>query len=197
MTRPDQIACAGASTVLPRSTSGAASGTAARRAVLCFVVLLGLAPLCACGFHPVYGGGAQQGAVQDQLAQIEIGLIADKNGQYLRNALIDRMRPAAASAPRYFLRVHRLHVEDLGFGMRKDASTTRGDITVTATLDLIDTETNTIALSRALFARGGYDRTDNLFGALMSKENTTEGLLDEIAEQAVTQLALFLGRGGR
>ena len=46
-----------------------------------------------CGFTPMYGTAFQDGAVVDvrkELAHIEISNVKDREGQYLRNALIDR-----------------------------------------------------------------------------------------------------------
>ena len=101
---------------------------------------------------------------------------------------------AASTGQRYFLRVYGLKEEDLSFGIRKDASATRGDVVITAKMDLIDTESNTVVLSRPLRARAGYNRLDNLYGAQVSKEDTVDRLLDEMANRAVTELTLHFNR---
>lgn len=151
--------------------------------------------LAACGFTPVYAtpDTGTQVAMQDRLRDVEIGLIADRNGQYLRNALLDQTG-APQGPQRYFLRVHRLQQIDTGFGLRKDASNTRGDITVTAQMDLIDSQTGTVVLTRPLRARGGYNRLDNLYGTIVSEEDLLNRLLDEMADRAVTELTLFFSR---
>ncbi len=158
--------------------------------------VLALLLLGGCGFSPVYAKNDSAPAMQDKLENVEVGMIADRDGQYLRNALLDHMgsTTAASAGQRYFLRVYNLRQEDLAFGIRKDASATRGDITMTATLELIDTQTNALVLSRPLRARGGYNRMDNLYGAQVTKEDTTERLLDEMAERAVTELTLYFNR---
>src|SRR5690606_16052602 len=48
--------------------------------------------LAACGFSPVYGtlGQGQSAAAEAYLSQVSIDNIPDREGQYLRNALIDR-----------------------------------------------------------------------------------------------------------
>src|ERR1700722_4180758 len=43
--------------------------------------------LAACGFHPVYGGSTAKGPVAEQLNQVAIDNIADRQGQLLRNDL--------------------------------------------------------------------------------------------------------------
>lgn len=149
-----------------------------------------------CGFSPVYAKPDTATAMQSQLENVEVGMIADRDGQYLRNALLDQMgsTTATSAGQRYFLRIYNLRQEDLAFGIRKDASATRGDITMTATMELIDTQTNAVVLARPLRTRGGYNRMDNLYGAQVTKQDTTERLLDEMAERAVTELTLHFNR---
>lgn len=159
--------------------------------------IVALLTLGGCGFTPVYATQDNQPAMQSQLENVEVGMIADREGQYLRNALLDQMgsTTAASAGQRYFLRIYNLRQDDQAFGVRKDASATRGDITVTADMELIDTQTNAVVLKRALRSRGGYNRMDNLYGAQVSQEDTTERLLDEMAERAVTELTLHFSRG--
>ncbi len=160
------------------------------------LIVVALLSLGGCGFSPVYAKNDSQPAMQAQLENVEVGMIADREGQRLRNALLDQMgsTTAASAGQRYFLRIYNLRQDDQAFGVRKDASATRGDITVTADMELIDTQTNTVVLKRALRTRGGYNRMDNLYGAQVSKEDTTDRLLDEMAERAVTELTLHFNR---
>lgn len=160
------------------------------------LALVAALTLGGCGFSPVYAKPDTVTAMQSQLENVEVGMIADRDGQYLRNALLDQMGSTTASSAgqRYFLRIYNLHQEDMAFGIRKDASATRGDITMTATMELIDTQTNTAVLTRPLRTRGGYNRMDNLYGAQVSEQDTTERLLDEMAERAVTELTLHFNR---
>ena len=147
-----------------------------------------------------FGGTDEERArdFQRQLDDVEIGMIANRDGQYLRNALLDQMgsETAISAGQRYFLHVYNLAEDDQSFGIRKDASATRGDITITATMDLIDTTTNTVVLTRPLRTRAGYNRMDNLYGAQISKQDTIDRLLDEMANRAVTELTLYFDRKG-
>jgi LPS-assembly lipoprotein len=158
-------------------------------------VFLALLALGGCGFTPVYATPAAGSApgMQDRLRDVEIGMIADRNGQYLRNAILDATGAANAS-PRYFLRIHQLDKEVVGFGIRKDASRTRGDVTLRAEMELIDMQTGAVVLRRSLHARGGYNRMDNLYGALVAEDDITDRLLDEMADRAVTEMTLFFSR---
>ncbi len=59
---------------------------------LATVLLLALMPVAmgACGFKPVYGTASHDSAVGAALANVQIDPISDRNGQVLRNNLIDR-----------------------------------------------------------------------------------------------------------
>ena len=65
-----------------------------------------LLTLAACGFSPIYGAHGNNAPVAAQLNQIAIASIAERQGQMLRNDLIDLMyvkgRPAN---PQYRLEV--------------------------------------------------------------------------------------------
>ena len=78
----------------------AIKNTAIKNAALAVSVSAALF-LSGCGFSPLYAtaGGTGQGSVADYLDTVAIGSIPDESGQYLRNALIDRLyrhgRPSA------------------------------------------------------------------------------------------------------
>lgn len=176
-----------------RAADAAANNRVAPRKILPILSLLFL--LSACGFTPVYGTRENSVTVERHLSEVEVGLVADRAGQYLRNALLDRLRSDSNSADlRYFLRVYDLKTEDIGTGVRRDASTTRGEITTTITVELIDKTTGNPVLTRNLHATAGYNRLDNLYATLVSREATEDRLLDELADRIQTELSLYFSR---
>ena len=61
--------------------------------------------LAACGFQPMYGSRGAPGT-QMQMASIEVGIIKDRQGQLLRNLLLDRINPGGTpQSPNYTLTV--------------------------------------------------------------------------------------------
>ena len=90
-----------------------------------------LAMTAACGFHPLHGGGATGG-----LPPVDIGPIAEREGQILRNFLIDRMGDANGRAA-YVLDVN-VSVSTTELGIRRDEVATRAQVFVTATYVLND-----------------------------------------------------------
>lgn len=165
------------------------------RAIPALLVCL---PLACCGFKPVYGThGASGLATAARQGGIEIANIPDREGQRLRNFLIDRLylggRPA--NAP-FILSVAPLETELTNLGIRKDATSTRGMLQVSTTMTLVARDTNKIVLERSVRAVGGYNQLDNRFATLVAQENLTDHMLEELSDSIVTEIALYLNRAG-
>lgn len=150
--------------------------------------------LSACGFTPMYASdrGAQ---IAGGLGSIEIENIPDRDGQQLRNLLTDRLyRNGRPASPAYLLRITKLHTEIDKIGIRKDAAATRGQMQTTADLALIDKASGKVVLERNLKSVGAYNILDNQFATLVSRENLSEHILEEMSDNIVTELGLFLNR---
>lgn len=161
---------------------------------ICLLLALCL-PLAACGFQPLHKGGGNTTRAATTARDIEIANIPDRDGQYLRNALIDRLyvagRPAAA---RYVLHVAPLRTEIENTGIRKDATSTRGQMTVSSVITLVDRETGAEVLSRPVRAVGAYNQLDNQFATVVSKEYVTDRLLDELGDTITRAVDLYFFR---
>lgn len=157
--------------------------------------LIGLLLLGACGFQPVYGDRGLHTATTVAHNRISIANIPDRDGQYLRNQLIDHLyqRGAPANAL-YTLKIAPLSKEITDIGIRKDASSTRGQMDIRTQLTLVDNATGAVVLKRQLHSVGGYNQLDNQFATLVSREALTENVLREISDNIVTELNLFFHR---
>lgn len=162
---------------------------------------LALPLAAACGFTPVYGEhslAAQAGrGAQDSFGDVAIGNIPNREGQYLRNALIDRLyaQKTPSAAPRYFLAVDSLTIVDEGVGLQKDATTTRGQIDVTAKIRLHDRHSgDAVVLERSMLATAGYNRLDNLYASEVSQRATIDRLVEEMSDSITQELALYFNR---
>lgn len=157
---------------------------------LVFVLVLSLA---ACGFQPLHGQGSEGTNPAARYAEIYIDNIPDKDGQYLRNQLIDRLytqgRPQNA---RYTLKMSPLQKDIVDIGIRKDATSTRGRMEIKSTLQLIDNASGQVVLQRDMHSVGAYNQLDNQFATLISRENLTENILKEMSNNILTQINLFL-----
>jgi len=149
--------------------------------------------IAACGFRPMYsssGFTSSNGALQK--AGIEIANIPNEKGQYLRNALIDRLytngRPNNA---RYRLEFSTLNENVTNIGIRKDASATRAEIEITTEMHIVETMSGKILLKRKFKAIGSYNLLDNYFATMISKRDITDNLLEEIANDILTELNIY------
>ncbi|MFH1158436.1 MAG: LPS assembly lipoprotein LptE [Pseudomonadota bacterium] len=148
-------------------------------------------PASGCGFEPMHAAGTS--VMPD--AGIEISNIPDRDGQYLRNQLIDRLDAAGrpADAP-YQLRFSTLSKTVVNLGIEKTATATRAQMQIATQMQLVERRTGKVLLQRPLRATGAYNLLDNQLATLTSQQNTTENLLQEISDDAVTELSLYFRR---
>ncbi len=154
------------------------------------VLLLGLVFLAACGFSPIYGHHESSPAVEAALSNVFIESIDGKDGQFLRNKLIDRLyfhgRPAEPTA---FLTITLSSIE-VGLGVQKDATTSRSQLDMNATYTLKDREKKTLFTGSA-HSVASYSRLTAQFGTLATQRDAYERALNEIGEQIAGRLSLY------
>ena len=157
--------------------------------------LLLLAPLSACGLHPLYADGAA-GPVARSLARVEVAPIEGKAGWLMRNALRDRFAAAAGGeAPLYRLDV-RLDDRISGLGVRRDDGVTRERRTLRARYQLVDLAKGTVLLDATAGSDAGVDVISSSEYATIAAENTAlERLSGIVADQVVTRLAVRARQG--
>lgn len=150
--------------------------------------------LTACGFTPMYGSGAgHTGAnVTQGLDRVEISIIPDQSGVYLRNALIDNFYqggfPADAT---HFLQISKIQesISDLDVTINSEA--TRKQITITTAFVLVDKETGKSVMTRRLRALTSYNVLGSQFTTRVSENDAREAALNDIARQIENHVALY------
>ena len=157
------------------------------------LILISLLTLTACGFHPVYGVNkyTSQG-VEEKLEQINIASIPDREGQYLRNALIDRFyRNGRPDNPRYILVVDNLTTSSTELDITKTADATRGQLKTSAQMILTDSATGKKLLERNLQSIASYNILSSEFTNRVSVQNASENTINDIARQIELNIALY------
>ncbi len=153
-------------------------------------LLLGLALLSACGFSPIYGHHTGSPAVEVSLSTIFIDAIDGKDGQFLRNKLMDRLyfhgRPAEPTA---FLKIT-LSSTEVGLGIQKDATTSRSQLDMNASYMLRDREKKTL-FSGSAHSVASYSKLTAQYGTLATQRDAYERALNEISEQIAGRLSLY------
>ena len=161
------------------------------------LALLMFTGLTACGFNPMYGerGVSGQSEVRAGFNSIYIDNIPDFEGQYLRNALIDRFysngRPDRA---RYRLTINPIKETKTDLDITKSSDATRAQLRLNTSMSLIDRQTNKMLLERKLVSITSYNILKSQFTTRVSEQNTRQNALDELARQIEQQLALFFKR---
>ena len=164
------------------------------------IVLIGMVFLIAgCGFEPMYGTtrfqapDTDQIALESKLAQIEIENIPNREGQFLRNLLIDRFYQNGKPAqPQYRLSIATLRESISDLDITKESDSTRAQLRLDTAMTLIDSATGEAILTRNLRAIGSYNILTSEFSTRVSENSTRENVLNDLARQIELQIALFL-----
>jgi len=151
-----------------------------------------------CGFTPMYGTAFQDGAAVDvrkELAHIEISNVKDREGQYLRNALIDRFyiegRPTQVN---YALLISDVNESIRELDITKSSDATRSQLSVSTSIQLQDVNTGEIVLERSVKSVTSYNTLASEFATRVSEQAARENALNDIAAQIEMQLGLYLKR---
>lgn len=158
------------------------------------IVALGV--LAGCGFRPLYlpENGFETG---DELAHVEIARIANRRGQILRNYLLDRMTPGGPpAAPRYFLSV-RLNERIARLAVRRDDSSTRANLTLTANFELRDDGAEGVILSGRVLSTNSHSISISELATLAAKESARDRGARDIADRLTLRVGMFLSARNR
>lgn len=148
--------------------------------------------LSGCGFHPVYGShNTESGSpVALDLNNVAIDNIPDRNGQILRNDLIDRMygknRPAK---PLYTLKIN-IHSGEEDLGILANATSTRSLLNMYGDYSLQDAQGKQL-LSGNAHSVASFDKLDEMYATVAARQDAYERTLHEVSEQIVNRLSLF------
>lgn len=160
------------------------------------LLIVSLLLIASCGFEPVYGTmGSKNTTVEAGLEQVDIAIIPDREGQYLRNALIDRFyRYTRPQNPKYNLVVAPVTERLIDLDITKDSDATRGQLRLTTSLRLVNIETQETVLTRGLQSISSYNILGSEFATRVTEENARQNTLDDLARQIELQIGLYLKR---
>ena len=149
--------------------------------------------LTACGFRPMYGsGGGEAPVLRQELASVFVETIPERSGQLLRNRLIEQLGfgndPAA---PRYTLNVQ-LSESTSSLGIREDATSSYGRLSISARYVLKDTTTGKAILTDTTRAFSGFTIVDSEYAALTAQRDARQKLLQQLAELLARRVAVKL-----
>lgn len=148
-----------------------------------------------CGFQPMYATSSRSdegaGAASAELAAVRVMGIADRDGQLLRNELLNRMSPRGeAPAPRYSLEVA-LSVKQEGLATRSDGHTTIGRNTIAATYSLRRLADDAVLKTGSARAMATFRYLGPRYASVATEQDAEQRAIVEVAEDIRTQLAVW------
>ncbi|MDE2030331.1 MAG: hypothetical protein KGI97_07185 [Alphaproteobacteria bacterium] len=155
-------------------------------------LLISMLALAGCGFHPVYAahGTDDNSPVAMDLNNVAIDNIPDRDGQILRNELIDRMYgPDRPEHSQYRLKVS-IHSNEAGLGILANATATRALLNMYADYILTDAKGKILAKGEA-HSVASFDLLDQMYGTIASRQDAQARTLHECGEQIVNRLNLY------
>lgn len=132
----------------------------------------------------------------DKLNDIKIGQISDRQGQILRNYLLDIFNPHGEPCrPLYRLNV-KITISEDAFAFRKDATASRQIMTSTALFELVDASSKKVIYTDSTEATTSFgigDHSDQAtFPAITSLKKETERAMNLLAQEIKLQVTTFL-----
>ena len=158
-----------------------------------FLLLSSLFLLSACGFHPLYGVNKYQSTgVEEYLAATKIENIPNRDGLYLKNALIDRFyRDGKPENPRYQLDVSPISERSTDLDITRTSDSTRAQLRLDTAITLRDKLSGNIVLQRNIYAIVSYNILASEFSTRVSRQNARDNALTDLANQIEIQLSLY------
>lgn len=160
---------------------------------LLIVSLLALGP-AGCGFRPLYGKpdpAASASPAAAELALVRVEGIADRTGQQLRNALVQRLSPGGEPASaRYTLEVTVNQTME-GLAATRDGNATLGRMRLDTSYRLKDAEGTRTVTSGSARALATFRMLGPRYGTMAVERDAEERALSELAEDIRSQLAVF------
>ena len=155
-------------------------------------LLLSLAVLAGCGFEPLYGNREQPGdAAFNDFHQTKIATIPERNGQLLRNALLDRLNYRGEPAqPVYELKIN-LEETRRDVLVRSDEVATAADLTLAARYRLVSTSDGKALNEGVARSIVRYNVLASPYATLSSAEDARRRAALQLAEDIRARLGVY------
>ncbi len=153
---------------------------------------LPLLPLiAACGFHPLYSE-SQQEVLDPDLAAIIVLPIADRDGQKLEFMLREELNPDGLSVKRRYVLQVIMRASRVDLGLQRDATSIRGRIDVSATMNLSTIDTHKPVYTSTAVSSSDFTILEDAYAAQVGEDDARERTVRDLANQIRLRLSLFL-----
>jgi LPS-assembly lipoprotein len=147
-----------------------------------------------CGFHPVYGdysAKAEKSSGTSYLSQVAIDIISDREGQILRNNLVDRFyQSGTPTSPVARLHIAKLEETRTELDMTKSSESTRAQLRLKTVMTLTDTA-GQVLLKRDLQTITSYNMLGSEFATRVTEDSARQSAINDLARQIELNLSLY------
>ncbi|PZO88384.1 MAG: hypothetical protein DI626_01860 [Micavibrio aeruginosavorus] len=164
------------------------------RNVIALAAIVAALSLTACGFSPMYGSaaGSQGVSAVEGLDKVDIAMIPDEEGVFLRNILIDHFyRGGYPSSPAYTLQVQKIRMTEADLDITRESESTRRQIRLRTVMSLRNNTTGETVLTRNITAVTSYNVLGSQFTTRVSERDAREAALSDMARQIENQVVLY------
>lgn len=165
-----------------------------RKTIPIYALIIAAFIVAGCGFEPLHGQSTRT-ADQNLYNQIFIDNIPEREGQILRNELIDRFYTKGRPAdPAYILKIDAIEETQTNLDVTATADTTRNQLRLDTKMRLEDRATGALLLERDLISITSYNVLQSQFTTRVSEDNARENVLKDLARQIDIQTGLYFKR---
>jgi len=153
---------------------------------MCFLTVF----LTACGWRSVYYQPAAEQSVDTTV--VEIAPVPNEQGRQLVQKLHDILNPTDDQVEKkYVLNVQLSEDLDTEQGIIGDNTATRATMRITAQFQLVDKSNGKAVIDESTFAVSSYNILSMPYPTVTAKEATRTRLINVVAEQIGTRIAVF------
>ncbi len=152
--------------------------------------MLLLVALAGCGFHPLYGEQTTLG-YDPTLASVEVRPVPDRVGQLLVEEVREELDPRGAGLkPRYIL-VIGMTASRSDLGIRRDNTSTRGELTMNANLTLNDANTHAVVFRNSIRSTTSFNEPDDAYAATVAEDHAREEAASDLGREIAERVTLY------
>lgn len=177
---------------IPRMTSQSYFFTRFSHYFIGHLVFFVCLSLSGCGFRPMHTNSVKPSIQESAVYQsIKIDIVPNREGQILRNELIDRLYIYnSVTNPQYTLTIDPIKESPRDIAITKSSEATRAQLWMTSAMHLKNVAGEEI-LSRDLRSIASYNTLESEFATRVTEKAARESALVDLARQIELQLNLY------
>jgi hypothetical protein len=128
------------------------------------------------------------------LAAIEVRPVPDRTGQILVSALRDQLNPQGVQLKTRYILTIGLTIVRADLGLRRDNTSTAGELTMNADLSLSDQAGKTVVFHDLIRTVTSFNLPDDAYAAVVAEQNARREAVTSLGREIAERLAIYLRR---